>query len=136
MNKLLLGKIIGELYRIEKQMGMACSADEAKIYGLLNGFESEINEELENIGYISKEKLEIVIDVLTPYLEDQQKLQSFKGFYDIESTLKHRGVDRGEAVVILKYLKAKQQFIDVINKMDSSDSPCECRTFNISDWYK
>lgn len=135
-NKLLFGKLLGELYRIEKKVGMPCPATEAQIYGLVNGFENVIEEELESLGYISNEKLTTVINVLTPYWEDPQKLASFKGFYDIEHQLSQRGIDRGEAKRILKYLYANGQFIEVIEKMDSSDSPCECRTFNLRDWDK
>lgn len=135
-SKLCFGKILGELYRIESNMGMACPASEATIYGLLNGIESVIDEEINSVGSIPNEKFTAVADVLTPYWNDRQKLAEFKGYYDIEPQLKSKGVNRGEAITVLKYFKANGQFIELIDKMDSSDSPCECRTFELSDWDK
>lgn len=133
--KLFLGKILGELYRIERaNESIACPASSAQIYALLNGFEHAIDHELEMIGHISHEKLKAVMDILDPIWMDRQKLDNFKGFYDIEKELEEKGVDRVAAIAILTYLKANNQFTEVIDKMDSSDSPTECRTFELSDW--
>jgi len=133
-NKILLGKILAEVYRMQRKANMPCSATDGQIYGLLNGFETAINEQLERIGYVSEAELMHVIDVLTPYWKEPAKLAEFKGFYDIEHELEAGGVDRAKAIPILRYLYANSQFHEVIAKMDSSDSPSECRTFKLTEW--
>ncbi len=134
--KLLLGKILGEIYRIENRSGdkIACPAREAHIYGLLNGFERSIEEELKGIGFISEAKLQAVEDILNEYFVDQEKLKAFKGYYDIERRLEGLGIGRGEAITILTYLYADGRFVKVIDKMDSPDSPVECKKFELSEW--
>jgi hypothetical protein len=132
--KLLLGKVLGEIYRLQNHSNAAsCPASQAQIYALLHGFEHAIDEELEMIGYVSKADLKHVMDVLTPYFDDPGKLAAFKGFYDIERQLKAAGVERSQAIKILRYLNANDQFTNVIAKMDSSDSPTECRMFKLGD---
>ncbi len=112
---------------------MVCSASDAQIYGLLNGFEGSINEIIERTGDISSEKVQAVMDVLEPIWADEEKLKAFKGYYDIESDLGRRGVNRGDAIAILRYLKANHQFTAIIEKMDSNHSPTECRSFDLTD---
>lgn len=133
--KRLLGKLLGEVFRIQKASDdIACSASDGQIYALLNGFEDAVDEVLERVGEISSEKVRIVMDILDPIWQDQDKLNNFKGFYDIENDLKRQGVDRSDAIRILTYLRANHQFTDIIEKMDSSNSPSECRRFEISEW--
>lgn len=133
--KLFFGKILGEIYRIQRASDdIACPASSGQIYALLNGFEDAVDRELEMMGRISKEQVKAVMDVLDPIWTDREKLENFKGFYDIQVDLENRGVDRGAAMAILTYLKANRQFVEVIDKMDSSDSPSECRTFDLSEW--
>ena len=130
--KLLLGKLLGEVYRIQKNNeDITCSVENAQIYGLLNGFETAIDYELEIMGHITNEQLTAVSKVLMPIFNDKEKLNEFQGFYDIEDELKSLGVDRVEAIKILTYFKAKNQFISIIEKMDSSGSPSECRKFDL-----
>lgn len=74
------------------------------------------------------------MDILDPIWSDKSKLDDFGGFYDIERELQLNGVDRPEAYRILKYLKANGQYSTVIDKMDSSGSPVECRTFELTEW--
>lgn len=133
--KRLFGRLLGEVFRIQRSLpDLACAASDAQIYGLLNGFEDSLNEILERTGDISAEKVKAVMDVLEPIWADADKLKSFKGFYDIERELEQRGVDRSDAIAILRYLKANHQFTDVIEKMDSSHSPTECRRFELTEW--
>lgn len=135
MNKetrLFFGKILGEIYKIQNSLNnVVCEAGDAHIYALLNGFESAIDDELKNMGSISTKQLSTVISVLVPIYEDTTKTANFRGFYDIEDALNSQGVDRGDAIIILTYLKAKNKFTSIIEKMDSSHSPSECRTFEI-----
>ncbi len=132
-NSVLLGKLLAEVYRLQKKADIS-TADDAHIYALKNGFESAIENEIERTGFISNAQVKHAMDVLTPYWEDKEKLDSFKGFYDIESKLAAGGVDRTDAIRIFRFLQANGQFTDVLEKMDSSGSPSECRTFEISEW--
>jgi len=132
-NTILLGKLLAEVYRLQKVAGVS-TADDAKIYALKNGFETAISEELESIGYISAEQVKHVGDVLNSIWIDKEKIKAFKGFYDIEPELANGGVDRYAAIQIITYFSATGQFADVISKMDSSNSPGECRTFKIDNW--
>ena len=134
--KLLLGKLLGEIYRLQNASGVRSGIGEAQIYGLRNGFENCIAHELEMIGFVSEEKLDAVGDVLNGYFDDEKKLEAFKGFYDIEHALQSKGVDRSLAIRILNYYNANHQFTNVIAKMDSSGSPSECRTFELNEFEK
>lgn len=134
--KLLLGKLLGEVYRLQNNAGVRSDVGKAQIYGLLNGFENCIAHELEMIGFIPKEKVDAVGGVLEEYFNDDKKLESFKGYYDIEHALEDRGVDRSEAIRILTYFNAGHQFSSVIAKMDSPGSPSECRTFKLNEFEK
>lgn len=135
-NKLLLGKMLGEIYRIQSNTDIPCGASKGKIFGLLNGFENVIDEEIEAIGYITKKQLNATIKILNPIYDDPIKLSEFKGFYDIEDKLAAVGVDRSDAIRILMYLYADNKFTAIINKMNSSGSPVECCTFDLSEWDK
>ena len=133
--KLLFGKILGEIYRIQKATdGIACPASPGQVYALLNGFEDAVDQEIEMMGSITKDQVRAVMDVLDPIWMDQEKLANFKGFYDIENELQSRGVDRWDAIGVLTYLKANHQFEEIIAKMDTSGSPSECRRFELSEW--
>lgn len=133
--KLLFGKILGEIYRIQRVSDeIACPAIPGQIFALLNGFEDAVDKEIEMMGSITKEQVRAVMDVLDPIWMDREKLANFKGFYDIENELQRRGVDRVDAISILTYLKANHQFEEIIDKMNSSGSPTECRRFELSEW--
>jgi len=134
-NKILLGKILGEIYRIEKRTNdMACPATEAQIYGLLNGFEHCIDEELEMTGAVTYEQYVTVLNVLDEIDMDPAKFEAFNGFYSIEDKLNSLGINRGKAIKIISYIYADRRFTTLIDKMDSAGSPMECRTFELSDF--
>lgn len=133
-NQLLLGKILGELYRLQKSQNTPCSASDSRIYGLLNGFEGVIADEIENIGFVSNEQFDHAAKVLNEVWSDPEKMRTFKGFYDIERDLEQGGVDRSTAMRILTYFNADSSFTDLISKMDTSGSPSECRTFKLNKW--
>jgi len=135
-SKVLLGKILGELYRMQRALEVPCSASESRVYGLLNGFEDDISDELQAIGFVSKAQYEHVADVLEPIWDDPSALEKFEGFYDIESDIKSAGIDRSTARKILKHMQADHSFTSLIDKMDSVRSPGECRTFGLDKYDK
>jgi hypothetical protein len=117
---LLMGKILGEIYRIQKRVDTEmCGVDEATIYGLLTGMEPVVNEQLQMQG-ISSQKLSAVATALNRY-NDPTKMREFQGFPTIDFELEQAGVDRADAYIIFKYLKADGRFLELINKMDPGD---------------
>jgi hypothetical protein len=134
--KYQFAKILGEIYRIQNRTGVPCAASEATVYGLLNGIEKVIDEQIEDLREISSDKVDAVVSVLEPYWQDPKKLEEFTGFYAIERELADRGVSRGDAIPIIIYLKADHRFEEVIEKMNSKGSPIECTTFELDEFYK
>jgi hypothetical protein len=69
-NTLLLGKILGEIYRLHDKIYPQDdpNAITQLTYGLLNGFESDIRLELEAIGFISEKKENVILTILEKVL--------------------------------------------------------------------
>ena len=131
-NKILLGKILGEIYRLQRESrNVQCFANKARIYALLHGFEIAIDEELEEIGFVTTEQVNAVNDVLSSIVTNEDLNERFKGYYDIEDNLKEMDIDRPTATKILKFFNAQGSFADLIKRMDSRDSPVECKNFDI-----
>ncbi|QRF33911.1 hypothetical protein [Bacillus safensis] len=135
-NQLLLqGKILGQIYRIQNRQGY-CPVTEATIYGLLNGIESVVKDELEELNFIPDDNLTKLSKILSVYYNDKEKLSEVSGYYDLELDIENAGITREEARQILIYFYARGQFVELINKFNSSNSPVECKTFKIPDWDK
>src|SRR6478736_10393329 len=126
--KLFFGKILGEMYRIQKRVDptMFGYGDEV-IYGLCNGFESVIDAEIDKIGSVTTRQLNSAGAIFTKHWHDP----NFKGYYDLEPELTAAGIDRGTAMKILTYFKAENGFVELIEKMNSGHSPTECKTFEL-----
>ena len=136
-NTMLLARILAEIYRIQNALdGMATGGSPAQIYGLLNGFDAAIDDEIEVSEGISNEQLEAAAEVLDPIFSDPAKLRKFTGFYDVENELAKRGVSRVDAIKILTYWKAAHRFEELIAKMNSANSPVECKRFELDDFEK
>lgn len=136
-NKLAQAKILGEIYRIQKRLpDDPCSVSDDVIYGLLNGIERIVEQELGELYSVTKEEEEVVVNILNEYFINPEKLETFEGYYDIEPRLEQNGIDRSKAIRILTLLQSEGRFTNIIEKMDSSHSPGECRTFKIAEWYK
>lgn len=131
--KVAIGRILGEILRLQKhaQPNM-CGETDATIYGLLRGFEDVIDEQFDFAGAVTHDELNTVVEILKPYWEDQGKFDAFQGYYDIEPQFKVAGIDRSKAISILTYLNANGQFTELIDKMDSQQSPTECRKFELT----
>lgn len=125
---LLLGKILGEIYRMQRHVGMSTEGP-AVSYALCHGFEHVLTDTFREIGGITTAQVDAVDKVL-----DLQTPAAFKGFYDIEYKLQAEGVCRETAIRILTYLKATGLYDSIIDKMDCSRSPSECRTFDLDEW--
>ena len=53
--------MLGEIYRLQKNTEqMDCTATHGQIYGLLNGFEESIDEQIAMIGHVSKDEVKSI----------------------------------------------------------------------------
>jgi hypothetical protein len=126
--KVIFGKILGEVYRIQLHMKPnICRVGEATVYGLLNGIESAIDDEidLDPEFLVTRQESDLMDRVLAEADQDPK----FAGFYDIEPKL--AGIDRGKAIRLLTYINASGCFTEVIAKMNSQDSPAECKKLDL-----
>jgi len=138
--KRAFGFLLGQIYRMQKRIidndTNICPVGDATIYGLLNGIEPVIDENLLTNMEVSEDDITAVADVLQPYFDDPEKLAEFTGYYQIEPKLEQRGISRLKAILILTYFQSDGSYTNVIGKMDSANSPSECRTFPIRDYQK
>jgi len=128
--KTMLGKLLGEIFRIQKRTGVQTYSD-GTIYGLLNGIEPAIDEVIAEVGFVPAALVDRAAKILQPIFDDPAKLAAFKGFYDIEHDLQDAGIDRGTAIRIFQYFHGSGMYLDVLAKMDSTGSPIECRKFDL-----
>jgi hypothetical protein len=135
MDKLLFGKLLGETYRIQNRNGYS-PVSEGRIYGLLNGIETAIDDEISSLEPITKEELRSACDILDKHWKNPDVLVKVTGYYDLESEFDNAGLDRGKMIKILTYLNSNGQYSDLISKFDSSNSPTECRTFELFHYEK
>ena len=126
----LIGKVLGEIYRLQDASGSGSGRDRSHIFGLLKGIEQALDEEIELTGSITNEQLDSMVGILTKAQENPE----FRGYYDIESHLKQVNISREAAKTILTYLYNGGRFTDVIEKMDSCHSPIECKRFELDEW--
>lgn len=133
-NKILLGKLLGEIYRLQKNTDIPVGSSAGQIYGLLNGFEGAIDEELEMIGFIPQQQVDAVGSIMDEIYVNPDKMNAFKGFYELEPEFEAAGIDRGQANKIIRYYYASNRFTELIDKMDTSGSPTESRRFTLSEW--
>ncbi|MFF2531203.1 hypothetical protein ACFVS2_20085 [Brevibacillus sp. NPDC058079] len=130
--KFALGKVLGETYRLQKRVneGM-CQVSDTTIFGLLNGIESVIDTQLGVDDPITEQDIAIMANILNPYHLDRVRFEAFRGYYDIEDEIENMGIGRSKAERILTYFNSNGQFREIIQRMDSSHSPTECRRFDV-----
>lgn len=124
--KAAIGALLAEICKLRTELGKPYP-DQAEIFGLQNGIEPVIDEYLRNYDcLITQQQIDMVVRVL-----DNQNLETFKGYYDIDRELKECGISRAIAHIILTYLMAEGSFRELIKKMDSEHSPFECRNYEL-----
>lgn len=102
--KRLFGKILGEVYRLQRCLGVrhvrhVRHVDDATIYGLLHGFEHVIEDELEDVGWVPTEHVQLASDALDA--RGEAGPESGKVLVD---ALAARGVDRRVATRVATFL--------------------------------
>jgi hypothetical protein len=121
--------MMAEIFRIQKELKVPHCPSDATIYGLRNGIQEEFDRLVPQTG-VETTTLTKVSKILGKYVSNPETL---KGFYEIESELSDAGVDRSDSIRIFTYLQARREFVDVLSRLDSQDSPSECRTFDLMD---
>ncbi len=131
--KVLFGRILGEILRMQRLNGSQTYREpDYKIYGLINGIESVIDEYINPL--VTNEQERILVETLNSYVD---RPDDFEGYYTIENELRDRGFGDGlDARVAARDLftkfKARGMFLNLIKKMDSDErTPDELR--NIKD---
>lgn len=133
--KLIFGKILGEIYKTQ-QLIKGEEKPDAITYGLLSGLETVIDKELSNLELVTKEEINKVDEILNSYFDDGEKETAFSGYYTIESQLRDANISRSKAIKILKLFLAEDRYTTLIKKMNSNNSPSECKNFELKnyDW--
>lgn len=108
--------MLGEVYRIQKSIGLS-TASEGRIFGLLNGLEESIDEELNTLQEINKEKVDAVRDYLDPYYQKKLPLSELPNQTEVRLELEKARITEGEFTTILKYLKANNMYTLEIDKL-------------------
>ena len=123
--KLVFGKILGEIYRVQKQQGI-CQVSDATLFGLLNGFEEAIDGELSDLGFITQAEVELVADYFDPYWKQEKNLDEMPNYKTVEMDIERQGIRPAKFGKILKYLYARERFTVEIDKLG--------RSFKLSDY--
>lgn len=87
----------------------------ARAYGLANGFESVINEELESFG-ISEETQSKVEDILEEIDEDE----GLAGGMSLKSRLREADVEEPDAGIVMRLCYLQGRHVDAIDKIATS----------------
>ncbi len=124
--KILLGKILGEIYELQ---GNNCEELQGTIYGLKNGFEFVLDDVINKDYKITTEEYKRFLKIIDEIALNQDKLRDFKGYYDIEEKLTAIGICRDKAIYLFTYLSKNRQYPTIIKKLNSHHSPSELTTF-------
>ncbi|WP_281976056.1 hypothetical protein [Halobacillus litoralis] len=114
--KLVLGKILGETYRLQKEQGI-CQETDATIFGLLNGFEETLNAQMTNLGIITVDEVEKVADYFSTYWKGEEKLDDLPSYKTVQMSMERHGIREHKFGQILKYLYACNRFTVEIEKL-------------------
>jgi hypothetical protein len=130
--KRFLGFILGQIYRLQKRVDPEmCPASDKEIYGLTHGFEYEIEKVLWQIGEVTDQQVTAAADVLDPLYRLPKLVAEVNGYMDLEPRFRKNGLDRATVIRCLKYLTADGEFMELVGKLDSEQSPEECRRFEL-----
>lgn len=116
--KLFFAKLLGEIYRIQKSQGIYNGTD-GRIYGLLNGVETDVESEVGNLGFISETEIGKVCDVFDPFYKEEKSLDEIPSSKEIQLSLEKYGISEGQFITILEYLYLNDRYTVEIEKIKS-----------------
>jgi hypothetical protein len=114
--KLVLGKMLGEVYRVQRAQGI-CQVPDSKIFGLLNGVEEALDSEFENLSVISNSQISVVCDHLDPYFKGEKPIEEMPSFLNFRMELEQHGISHSKLIDILKYLHASGSYTEEIDRL-------------------
>lgn len=109
-----LGRILGELLELHAWAGSTNSVSPARIYGLLNGFESVLEEERQQ--GISNETQEAVDEWLESIEAHDGELTGLH----INDGLRRRGIDENDARRVLEWSLLANHYTDTIERIKAA----------------
>jgi hypothetical protein len=121
--KLYFGKLLGEIYRLQKQVGLP--VDDRDVFGLCEGVEEVIDSALAGRRLLTRDQSNHVAEILTQFQDDESKLAELKGYYQIRKQFEERGVDQYAVMKTFRYFLRCEAFTEVIEKICLGDSPTE-----------
>lgn len=130
---ILLGKILGEIYRLQRNADMPCCASDEDVYGLLNGFENVVEEQL---GRVTKNQFKVFEKLIQKFDVPEDERKEPRGFYAVEKQLAADGVDRATVIKLLRYYKATGHCDHIVQEFDTSNSPGELRNIRVAEYDK
>jgi len=107
----LVAKLLAEVLRVQRWAG-GDAVSAARIHGLLHGFESVLNEEIESFG-ISEE----VQDKVETMLEDVESGKQATDGLAIKDRLRHDNVDETDAARVLELCRLQERFPEEIDAL-------------------
>lgn len=117
--KTALGKILGNVYLLQKKQDITEQSD-SHIFGLLNGIESALDVEFEEMDFISKEEIRVVENALEPYLDDKEEVEIRSQSLRLGLEHEHE-IDQAKFIDICKYLSGRGNFQAVIKQLGITD---------------
>lgn len=126
--KQALGVVLGQIYLVKEHLGVT-KEPHAALYGLLHGIEPIIDAEFQRNGpLVTEQMVKDVAAVLRAY--ENNPGRELKGYLDLEPGFQALEIDRGTAIRILTTFKVLGMFDETINRLNTDDSPSECRLFD------
>jgi hypothetical protein len=122
-NKYFFGKILGEIFRLQKYAGLP--VDQRDIDGLCEGVEEVVDSFLTERKILTRQQSDHVATVLSQFEDSESKFAELKGFYQIKDELEKGGVDRWTTMRAFRYFKSCGAFTETMNKICRGDSPQE-----------
>ncbi len=120
---ILLGRILGEVYRLQERS----DKDDAQVFGLRNGMEYAIEQELLEIGFVSKSDTQAIEDALDELDKRHRQGSGAADYYSFESGLTSRGIGRSAILVVFEYLLRDSRFADVIHALAEGHAAIEIK---------
>ena len=121
--KQTLAKILGEIYKVQTACNIECDANAAKIYGLVNGIESAIDEEFSFDCWTSNSEMETIMRIFSEIDQSREKSAAFKGYDHISAQVKAAGLHKGTVIMAARYYNLLGMFRPMTDKILYEISP-------------